>query len=128
VETAIEANTPQEVEEEEVDVAARLEEIFRGFEAQGAPGAGAPLSCRIELEGEGGGSHLLHIAPEGVSWEADTQAPGADIGVRLSVEDFLAIADGKFDGRLAVASERIELSGNRELAENVLSWFEPPED
>ena len=33
---------------------------------------------------------------------------------------FVAIADGDFDGRLAVASERLEITGDRALAERLL--------
>jgi hypothetical protein len=43
------------------------------------------------------------------------------------VDDFLAIADSNFDGRLAVASERIELSGDMELAEGLVGFIEPEE-
>ena len=44
--------------------------------------------------------------------------------MKLSVDDFLAIADGNFDGRLAVASERIEFDGDMSAAESLLSWIE----
>ena len=50
------------------------------------------------------------------------------LGVKLSVDDFLAIADGTFDGRLAVASERIEIDGDLTAAENLLAAIEPTEE
>ena len=117
-----------ETEEVEVqpDAAARIKEIFEAFESKGAVGAEGPASLLFRLEGEGGGEHLLRLSPEGVSWEKDYSGD-ADVEIKLSVADLLAIADGNFDGRLAVASERIELAGNLELAEKVLGWIEPDE-
>lgn len=112
--------------EQPVDVGARLGEIFHAFEAKGAAGATAPLTVVFQLEGEHGGSHALRISPEAVAWEADYTGE-ADITAKLTVDDFLAIADGNFDGRLAVASERIELEGNLELAESLLALIEPEE-
>ncbi|RMF25334.1 MAG: hypothetical protein D6760_01255 [Deltaproteobacteria bacterium] len=113
---------------EPVDVAARLEEIFRGFEARDAASVETPVTLMIELEGEHGGRHMLSIEPGSIRWTPD---PAADadttVRVRLSVEDFLAIADGDFDGRLAVSSERIELEGDLETAEKLIAWLEPPD-
>jgi len=112
--------------EQPVDVAERLAEIFHAFEAKGAAGATEPLTVVFELEGDEGGTHALRIGPESVSWERDYSGE-ADITAKLTVDDFLAIADGNFDGRLAVASERIELEGNLELAESLLGLIEPEE-
>jgi putative sterol carrier protein len=109
-----------------VDKAARIEEIFRGFETKGAVGASGDASYLFELEGDDGGTHLLKVSPTGVSWESGYSGE-ADVSVKLSVDDFLAVADGNFDGRLAVASERIELSGNMELAEGLVGYIEPEE-
>jgi putative sterol carrier protein len=110
--------------EVQVDVPARLEEIFNAFQTKGAEGADSEATFVFELEGEHGGRHLLKTGPDSVSWERD-YAGEADVVVKLTTEDFLAIADGKFDGRLAVASERIELDGDRELAERMLGLIEP---
>lgn len=111
---------------EEVDKAARIEEIFRGFETKGAIGATGEASYRFELDGEDGGSHLLRVSPSEIKWETDYTGE-ADVSIKLSVDDFLAIADGNFDGRLAVASERIEVVGNMELAEGLVGFLEPEE-
>jgi putative sterol carrier protein len=109
-----------------LEPADRIEEIFRAFEAKGAAGATSPRTFRFVLQGDGGGSHLLTVSPAGVSWNKDYEGD-ADVTVRLSVDDFLAIADGNFDGRLAVASERIEIDGDREAAEALLGTIEPEE-
>src|SRR5688572_20805782 len=101
------------------DAGARLEEIFRAFEAKGAAGAKAATQYAFELQGSGGGRHVLRLSPDGVQWEKDSTTD-ADVTVKLSVDDFLAIADGSFDGRLALASERIEISGDLVAAESLL--------
>lgn len=106
--------------------AARIEEIFRGFEAKGAVGADGDATYLFELEGSDGGTHLLRVSPGQSKWEPG-YAGDADVSIKLSVEDFLAMADGSFDGRLAAASERIELSGNMELAEGLIGFLEPEE-
>jgi len=118
--------TPETEAVVEIDKAARIEEIFRGFEAKGAIGAPGDASYLFDLEGDAGGTHLLRISPTAVKWESGYSGE-ADVSVKLSVEDFLAIADGSFDGRLAVASERIELVGNMELAEGLVGFIEPEE-
>lgn len=109
-----------------VDKAARIEEIFRGFETKGAIAASGDASYLFELDGDDGGSHLLRVSPSAVKWESGYSGE-ADVSIKLSVEDFLAIADSNFDGRLAVASERIELSGDMELAEGLVGFIEPEE-
>ena len=108
------------------DAGARIEEIFRAFENKGAVEGATPAAYLFELEGTGGGRHLLRGAGGEVRWERD-YAGDADVRVRLSVGDFLAIADGTFDGRLALASERIEISGDLAAAEKLLAAIEPEE-
>jgi hypothetical protein len=109
-----------------VDAGARIEEIFRGFEKKGATAVAPSATYVFDLQGTAGGRHLLRVAPGSVSWEKD-YAGEADVRVRLSVDDFLAIADGTFDGRLAVASERIEIEGDLAAAEGFLLAIEPEE-
>lgn len=109
------------------DAGGRIEEIFRAFEKKGAPSAEAETSFLFDLQGESGGRHLVRVAPGSVVWTKD-YAGDADVRVKLSVDDFLAIADGTFDGRLAVASERIEIEGDLAAAEKLLSAIEPEED
>jgi ubiquinone biosynthesis protein UbiJ len=89
-------------------------------------GATGDASYLFELDGENGGSHLLRVSPTQVKWEAG-YAGDADVRIKLSVTDFLAMADGNFDGRLAAASERIELSGDMQLAESLVGFVEPEE-
>lgn len=111
---------------EEVDVAARIAEIFEGFVAKGAPGAEAGATYLLQLEGEHGGTHLLKVSPGAIEHEAGYTGD-ADVVVKLSVEDFLSMADGNFDGRLAAASERIEISGDMAAAEALVGSIEPEE-
>jgi hypothetical protein len=114
--------------EVEIDAGARIEEIFQAFEGKGAAGADREATFLFRLEGEGGGVHLLRISPEAARWERNyAGADAAEVDIKLSVEDFLSIADGNFDGRLAVASERVEISGDLDLAEKFLGWVEPEE-
>ena len=69
---------------------------------------------------------MLTVSPDGVTWERAEQAD-ADVTIALSAEDLIAIADGGFDGRLAVASERMEITGDLELATRLLEKIEPEE-
>jgi len=112
------------VEQEEVrSPGERIEEILAAFETTGAVGPESDATYRFELEGDDGGTHLLKVSAAGVTREQDTTGE-ADVSIKLSVADFLAIADGNFDGRLAVASERIEISGDLDIAEALLGWVE----
>lgn len=103
----------------------RLKEIFDAFAAKGARGASGTVRFLFELTGDGGGSYLLTLAPDAVTWALGRDAATADVTVKLAAVDFVAIADGDFDGRLAVASERIEITGDRGLAERMLALVEP---
>jgi len=119
--------TDTEQVEVQEDPGARIEEIFQAFEGKGVVGLEQAASFLFHLEGDSGGSHLLRLAADGgVSWEQGYSGE-ADVVLKLSVDDFLAIADGTFDGRLAVASERVEMTGNLEMAEKLLGWVEPEE-
>jgi len=114
------------MEPNELEPADRIEEIFHAFEAKAAPGASAETSYLFVLEGPAGGRHLLRVSPAGITWEKG-YAGAADVTIKLSVDDFLAIADGNFDGRLAVASERIEIDGDRQAAEGLFRAIEAEE-
>ena len=94
--------------------------------ADGVEGLEAVKRCKPKVVLLDGGSHLLRVSPAGVKWE-NGYSGESDVSVKLSVDDFLAIADGNFDGRLAVASERIEVEGNMELAEGLIGFVEPEE-
>jgi putative sterol carrier protein len=103
----------------------RLKEIFDAFVAKGARGATETSRFVFDLTGDGGGRFLLTLAPDGVTWKAGYADAEADVTVKLAAADFVAIADGDFDGRLAVASERIEIAGDRSLAERMSDLIEP---
>ena len=49
----------------------------------------------------------------------------ADATISLDTSDFIAIADGSLDGRLALASEKIELDGDLAAAAQLLRLFFP---
>jgi putative sterol carrier protein len=103
----------------------RLKEIFDAFVAKGAPGASGTSRFLFDLTGDGGGHFVLTLEPDAVSWATADADATADVTVRLAAADLVAIADGDFDGRLAVASERIEIAGDRALAERMLALVEP---
>jgi alkyl sulfatase BDS1-like metallo-beta-lactamase superfamily hydrolase len=107
------------------DIASRLKEIFDAFVAHGAPGADQAVRFGFDLTGNGGGRFLLTLAPDAVAWTQGYADEGPSVSVKLAATDFIAIADGAFDGRLAVASERIEVQGDRALAERMLALVEP---
>ncbi|MFQ5352085.1 MAG: SCP2 sterol-binding domain-containing protein [Candidatus Binatia bacterium] len=100
----------------------RITEIFDAFRQTGAPGAETPSSYLFRLGGEQGGDYLLSVSPDGVSWAEESECE-ADVTIKMTAEDFVAMAEGRFDGRLAVASERIELEGNSDLAEAMSALF-----
>ncbi len=114
-------DTPEQVEER--SPAERIEEIFSAFETAGAVGPEKDVAYLFDLQGEDGGQFLLKVGASGVQ-RAEAGSADVDLSVKLSVDDFLAIADGNFDGRLAVASERIEFDGDMSAAESLLSWIE----
>jgi len=104
----------------------RLSEIFSAFEEYGAAGATESQTCLFRLTGDAGGDYLLTTADGKATVEKDGSGD-ADITVTLPAEDLVRMADGDFDGRLAVASERIEIDGDLELAAALLGIIEPEE-
>ncbi len=112
---------------EMLDHAARLQQVVDAFVAHGAPGASGTTTYLFALSGQESGNYLLTLSPEGAKWEAGYEGD-ADVSIRLSTDDFLAIADGKLDGRLAIAGERIEISGDLAAAAAMISQLSPPED
>ena len=104
----------------------RLSEIFSAFEEYGAAGATESHTCLFRLTGDAGGDYLLTTADGQATVEKDGSGD-ADITVTLPAEDLVRMADGDFDGRLAVASERIEIDGDLELAAALLGIIEPEE-
>lgn len=117
--------TTEETVAPALDLTARIKEILDAFVIRGAPGATTPVSFVFDLTGENGGRFLLKLGTDAVSWEASQEGDAAEVTVRLTTADFVAIADGQFDGRLAVASERIEIAGDRALAERMLELVDP---
>ncbi len=107
------------------DITGRVKEIFDAFTIRGAPGAATPATFVFDLTGDHGGRFFLERTTDRVSWKVGSDADAPDVKVKLTAADFVAIADGQFDGRLAVASERIEISGDRALAERMLELIDP---
>lgn len=103
----------------------RLKEIFDAFVAKGARGTSGTSRFLFDLTGDDGGRYVLTLAPDAVTWTVGRDDAAADVTVKLAAADLVAIADGDFDGRLAVASERIEITGDRALAERMLGLVEP---
>jgi putative sterol carrier protein len=106
----------------EVPVSERLEALFAAFAEHGAPGTPGQASYLFDLTGAHGGRHLLRIDSGTASWDADDDG-SADVTIRLSTEDLLAIADGRMDGRFAVSSERIEIEGDLDKAAGMIGHF-----
>jgi len=104
----------------------RVREIFAAFEAHGAPGTAAASRYLLRLGGSATGTFLLEVGPEGARWK-NGEGETADVTVRIDTSDFIAIADGSLDGRLALASEKIELDGDLASAAQLLSLFFPAE-
>ncbi len=117
---------PAEESEPQPSTDERLSEIFSAFEEYGAAGATESHTCLFRLTGDAGGDYLLTTADGKATVEKDGSGD-ADITVTLPAEDLVRMADGDFDGRLAVASERIEIDGDLELAAALLGIIEPEE-
>jgi putative sterol carrier protein len=103
-----------------------VREIFSAFEAQGAPGASETSRFVLRLSGNATGTFLLEVSPDGVHWKQG-EIDDADATIRIDTNDFIAIADGSLDGRLALASEKIELEGDLAAAARLVSLFFPAE-
>jgi hypothetical protein len=116
-ETATPTVTPPTIQD-------RVREIFGAFEAQGAPGVTTTTRYLLKLGGNATGTFLLEVSPDGVHWKND-DGETADVTIRLDTSDFIAIADGSLDGRLALASEKIELEGDLTAAAGLLRLFFP---
>lgn len=102
----------------------RVREIFSAFEAQGAAEATTSRRFLLKLGGSATGTFLLEAGPSGVQWKTG-EGESADVTIKLDTSDFIAIADGSLDGRLALASEKIELEGDLTAAAEMLKMFFP---
>lgn len=102
----------------------RVREIFSAFEAQGAPGATTVSRYLLKLGGAATGTFLLEVGPSGASWK-NGDDESADVTISMDTSDFIAIADGSLDGRLALASEKIDLDGDLGAAAVLLRLFFP---
>ncbi|MFN2376905.1 MAG: SCP2 sterol-binding domain-containing protein [Candidatus Binatia bacterium] len=102
----------------------RVREIFSAFEAQGAAEAATSRSFLLKLGGSATGTFLLEAGPSGVHWKTG-DGESADATIKIDTSDFIAIADGSLDGRLALASEKIELEGDLAAAADMLKMFFP---
>ena len=122
--TTIETTTPASTAPPAPTVQDRVREIFAAFEAQGAPGATTTTRYLLKLGGNATGVFLLEVTPSGVHWK-NGDGETADATISLDTSDFIAIADGSLDGRLALASEKIELEGDLTAAAQLLRNFFP---
>jgi hypothetical protein len=122
--TTIETTTPASTATPAPTVQDRVREIFAAFEAQGAPGATTTTRYLLKLGGNATGVFLLEVTPSGVHWK-NGDGETADATISLDTSDFIAIADGSLDGRLALASEKIELDGDLSAAAQLLRNFFP---
>lgn len=102
----------------------RVREIFAAFEALGATGAETTTRYLLRLGGTATGTFLLEVSPTGTRWKTG-EGESADVTIRIDTNDFIAIADGSLDGRLALASEKIELDGDLASASRLLGLFFP---
>ncbi|HEY2775540.1 MAG TPA: SCP2 sterol-binding domain-containing protein [Candidatus Binatia bacterium] len=102
----------------------RVREIFSAFEAQGAPGATTTTRYLLKLAGSATGTFVLEVSPTGVRW-MNGDGESAETTIKLDTSDFIAIADGSLDGRLALASEKIEIEGDLAAAATLLRLFFP---
>ena len=102
----------------------RVREIFNAFEVQGAPGVTTTMRYLLRLTGAATGTFLLEVRPDGVKWK-NGEGETADATIILDTNDFIAIADGSLDGRLALASEKIELEGDLGAAAVLRRLFFP---
>jgi len=102
----------------------RLRQIFDAFAQHGAPTATRTTRYLFRLTGPSAGAILLQVGPEGVTW-TPTDAENADVTIKLDASDLVAIADGSLDGRLALASEKIEIEGDVEAAARMVAEICP---
>ena len=116
--------TPTENQPSPPTLQDRVREIFSAFETQGAPGATTASRYLLKLGGAATGTFLLEVTPSGVHWK-NGEGETADVTIKIDTGDFIAIADGSLDGRLALASEKIELDGDLGAAAQLLRLFFP---
>jgi len=74
-----------------------------------------PLTLEFELQGEGGGFYVLHVA-QGVVSGSEGSAEQANLRVRLGVDTWRALNRGEISAPEAFLRRRVHLSGNLLLA------------
>jgi len=100
---------------EQPSTAERLADLFESFNKTQLA-SGVPECCdQLKLTGDSGGDYKLQLGGGNIKVEAGC-ADSAEVSVTLSAEDLVSVADGKYDGRLLVASERIVVEGDQDLA------------
>jgi len=105
----------KEPADDQPSTAERLADLFESF-SKTKLGDGVLDCCvQLKLTGDHGGDYKLKLGGGAVTIEAGEEDE-ADVKVTLTAEDLVAVADGKYDGRLLVASERIVVEGDQDLA------------
>jgi putative sterol carrier protein len=68
----------------------------------------------FELSGAGGGDWTVHVA-DGALRVTDGADSGADVTIRASADDWMAIVEGRKDPQLAFLTGKLKVSGDLQL-------------
>jgi putative sterol carrier protein len=68
----------------------------------------------FELSGDGGGAWTVHVA-DGVLRVADGGDANADVTLRATADDWMAIVEGRKDPQLAFLTGKLKVSGDLQL-------------
>jgi putative sterol carrier protein len=68
----------------------------------------------FELSGDGGGAWTVHVA-DGVLRVVDGGDANADVTLRASADDWMAIVEGRKDPQLAFLTGKLKVSGDLQL-------------
>lgn len=69
----------------------------------------------FELSGDDGGSWTVRVA-DGALTVSDGAEPGADVTLRATADDWMAIVEGRKDPQLAFLTGKLNVTGDLQLA------------